>query len=92
MEGVKFYFWIYLRIHRETVWKLEFEICLFLEYFPLEFDLDVVAGGKYIYSEPILPELDDEIVVKELKKIKLTKTDINRNQLLEEPFIYGCSW
>lgn len=60
------------------------------QYYPLEFELDVVAGGKYIYSEPILPELDDELVVNELKKLKLTKSEINRNQLLQEPFIYDC--
>ena len=60
------------------------------KYYPLEFDLDVVAGGKYIYSEPILPELDVIKIEKELNKLKLTKTDMNRNQLLMEPFIYGC--
>jgi 5'-3' exonuclease len=59
-------------------------------YYPSTITLDVVSGGKYAYSEPILPEIEYENMLKELKKLKLTKTDINRNQLIVNPYIYGC--
>ena len=59
-------------------------------YYPDTFILDVLAGGKYIYSEPILSEIQDDSIIEELKKIKLTKTDLSRNKYIEEPDIYGC--
>lgn len=60
-------------------------------HYPSTITLDVVSGGKYAYSEPILPEIEYENIIKELKTLKLTKTDSNRNQLILEPYIYGCS-
>lgn len=59
-------------------------------YYPSTITLDVVSGGKYAYSEPILPEIEHENILKKLKTLKLTKTDNNRNQLILEPYIYGC--
>ena len=56
-----------------------------IQYFPIDFKLDVVLGQKYEYSEPILPEQNDSRILKELEKIKLTKTQKNRNMLLADP-------
>ena len=56
-----------------------------LQYFPIDFKLDVMLGQKFIYSEPLLPEIDDEEVLKELEKVKLTKTEEKRNIILDEP-------
>lgn len=52
-----------------------------VQYFPITFELDVVMGDKFIYSEPLLPEINDEKVIEELNKIKLSKTDQERNKL-----------
>jgi hypothetical protein len=52
-----------------------------VQYFPLKFELDVVMGDKFIYSEPNLPDFNDEKVIEVLEKIKLSKTDENRNKL-----------
>jgi 5'-3' exonuclease len=37
-----------------------------VQYYPSEFELDAVAGKKRIYSEPILPLIDAEKVVKKV--------------------------
>lgn len=34
-----------------------------IEYYPIDFELDVLAGKKLVYSEPILPEIDVEHVL-----------------------------
>lgn len=51
------------------------------KYYPLEFDVDALAGGKYIYSEAILPELDTEILKASIhSRIPLlTATEQKRN-------------
>ena len=56
-------------------------------FFPTEFELDVVAGEKYIYSEPILPHLDAPSICKELASAKLTKAEIERNETKIKPII-----
>ena len=56
-----------------------------LQYFPIDFKLDVMLGQKQEYSEPLLPEVDEEIVLAEIGKIKLTKTEERRNKILKEP-------
>ena len=56
-----------------------------IQYFPTDFDLDVVMGEKHIYSEPIIPHLNDKKIIAELKDIKLTKTEKERDTLKEEP-------
>tara|TARA_B100000780_G_scaffold276552_1_gene245353 strand:+ start:9666 stop:11441 length:1776 start_codon:yes stop_codon:yes gene_type:complete len=60
-----------------------------IQYSPCDFKLDVVMGQKFIYSEPILPGLDDKKIISELKQHKLTKTEMKRNELklLPESFI-----
>jgi 5'-3' exonuclease len=50
-------------------------------YYPKEFDIDALAGGKYIYSEAILPELDIYVLRDFINTHSsfLSKDEINRN-------------
>ena len=54
--------------------------------FPTTFKLDVVAGLKYIYSEPLLKDIDEKTILDELAKItdKLNNAEIRRNTLMDE--------
>ena len=54
-----------------------------IEYYPTDFKLDILAGEKYIYSEPLLPEIDIDRVLKAIKPLhsKLSKTNQERNKL-----------
>jgi 5'-3' exonuclease len=54
-----------------------------IEYYPTDFKLDILAGEKYIYSEPLLPEIDISKVLKAIKPLhsKLSKTNKERNKL-----------
>ena len=56
-----------------------------IQYFPIDFKLDVMLGQKQIYSEPLLPEIDEKEVFKYLDKIKLTKAEEERNLILKDP-------
>ncbi len=58
-----------------------------LPYYPIDFELDVVLGGKHIYSEPILPMIDAGEVTRETAKVKLTKDETERNTIVDEPYI-----
>jgi 5'-3' exonuclease len=50
-------------------------------YYPEEFKLDAVDGMKYIYTEAILPEIDDEVIMKAYDKLQgdLTESEKMRN-------------
>ena len=41
---------------------------------------------KYIYSEPIIPHLNDKKIIAELANIKLTKTESERNSIIETAY------
>lgn len=58
-----------------------------LQYYPIGFELDVFLGGKHIYSEPILPFIDDKHVKSETEKIALTVDEKARNQISLEPYV-----
>ena len=58
------------------------------KYHYSSFVLDVTVGKKYWKSEPILPEINHKLIVKELNKLKLPTTNKNRNKLEHEPFVY----
>lgn len=45
-------------------------------YYPRDFQLDVVAGSKHIYSDPILPDIDVEAVVNAYNSLDL-KSPLN---------------
>ena len=52
-----------------------------IQYYPIDFELDAVLGGKHVYAEPILPVADAEKIVDRIKKEypKLSDTDKKRN-------------
>jgi 5'-3' exonuclease len=51
--------------------------------YPKEFEMDVLAGLKYIYSEAILPEIEDEWIFKEytLRQELFTNEEQERNKI-----------
>lgn len=51
-----------------------------LDYYPIDFEMDVYLGGKHIYSEPILPYLDDRRILVETAKLENTLTDDERER------------
>jgi 5'-3' exonuclease len=55
------------------------------KYFPTFFRLDALAGKIYIYSEPLLDEINDTEILEALAKVteKLTNAEKNRNTLNE---------
>jgi 5'-3' exonuclease len=59
-------------------------------FFPVDFELDIVSGEKYIYSEPILPHIVSELVDPYLQHAlsDLSDKDKLRNTINQEPFIY----
>ena len=52
------------------------------KYFPQTFKLDVVKGLKYIYSEPIFEEIDEEEIFKEIENNILCLNSAERIRLL----------
>jgi len=55
------------------------------EWYPEEFAIDAAAGMKYIYAEPILPEIDDRVLIRKMKPIfsnKLNASEKKRNRLI----------
>ena len=62
---------------------------LLIQYYPIDFKIDAVAGEKYIYSEALLPEIDEDIFIPKIKEVekKLTSKENIRNTIVYEPFI-----
>ena len=59
------------------------------EYFPETIELKLMQpGGKLIYTEPHLENPPIELLEKELKKIKLTNEEKERNTLRKNPIVY----
>lgn len=57
------------------------------KYYPSDYELDILTGLKWIYTEPILPEINEQEVYDEMKKIKLDKNNSNRNVIVDNPSI-----
>ena len=59
------------------------------QYYPSAFKIDAVAGMKYIYSEALLPEIDEKKIINKVKNIekKLNSKDKERNKIIYEPYI-----
>ena len=57
------------------------------QFYPIEFRLDVNVGIKTQYSEAILPEIDEELLINTVIKYetKLSEKDKNRNIIKEKP-------
>ena len=58
------------------------------QYYPLEARLDVTVGGKTQYSEPILPEIDEEVLLPLIKKYEkeLSPEEQERNVIRTKSF------
>ncbi len=59
-------------------------------FYPEEFELDVLAGMKHIYSEPILPQVDSKLVKRLMKSydVSLTASERKRNTVNSKPVVY----
>ena len=57
------------------------------QFYPTDFRLDVASGIKTQYSEAILPEIDEELLVNTVKQmeLKLSAQDKDRNIIREKP-------
>ena len=53
------------------------------QFYPTDFRMDVAVGIKTIYSEAILPEIDEELLISTVKKLeeKLTPEEKERNKI-----------
>jgi len=61
------------------------------EYYPDHFEMDVLWGQKYIYSEPELPNIDAKKVLGESKKLKLTAEEKRLDKLNKYPLYFGLN-
>lgn len=59
------------------------------EYYPDDFILDVIWGQKFIYSEPILPDIDETIVFEKMGKVKLSKEQEKLNKINMDPLYFS---
>lgn len=62
-----------------------------IEYYPEEIELDAAAGMKYIYSEPILPEIPEALLLRKMKVLmnkKMSAVELRRNRLDDETKVY----
>ena len=57
------------------------------QFYPIDFKIEATFGVKTIYSEAILPEIDEEILMPEIKKAekKLSDAEKLRNLIRERP-------
>jgi len=61
----------------------------FPQYYPETIKFDPLWGQKFIYSEPTLPNINSDEVLKEFKKIKLNSNEKLLNTLNELPLFFG---
>jgi len=59
------------------------------QFYPIDFRIDATVGQKTQYSEAILPEIDEELLIETVKKFekKLTPKEIERNTIRTKPFM-----
>jgi len=59
------------------------------QFYPIDFRIDVTIGQKTIYSEAILPEIDEELLIETVKKYekKLSAKEIERNTIRIKPLM-----
>jgi len=55
------------------------------KYYPSTFKLDILLGGKYIYSEPILPEINTTLIKDLIENTKFRDVDNSRNKIRNKP-------
>ena len=61
------------------------------QFYPVSFRLDIAVGIKTIYSEAILPEIDEEILIPVIEKYeeKMSESEKKRNTIREKPYGSG---
>ena len=59
------------------------------QFYPIDFRIDVTVGQKTQYSEAILPEIDEDLLIEIVKKYekKLDAKEIERNTIRTKPFM-----
>ena len=57
------------------------------QFYPIDFKIEATFGIKTIYSEAILPEIDEEILLPVIKKAEknLSPSEMERNKIRERP-------
>jgi 5'-3' exonuclease len=57
------------------------------QFYPIDFRIDSSVGIKTQYSEAILPEIDDELLINTVKEHEknLTVSEKERNKIREKP-------
>lgn len=60
-----------------------------IQYFPIDYDLDVVYGHVHYKSNPLLPLFNIKKTLRILKKQKLTKTEQERNTINNNYFSFS---
>ena len=58
-----------------------------VRFYPKQFELDVVAGGKHIYSDPILPDIDAIKVLNAYRMLPQAKGPLNK--LNRKPLMFN---
>lgn len=66
--------WSFQQVYREDDWE------------PIKFKLDILNGGKNIYSDPILPDISLEQIDKFLSNIPVTEIEKTRNVVRNNVF------
>ena len=61
------------------------------QFYPISFRMDVTTGIKTQYSEALLPEIDEELLIDVVKKCekKLSAEEKERNTIRDKPMICG---
>lgn len=72
----------------DYLWYMRHKNSPIKRMFPTEFNLEIVSGEKYIYSEPILPLIDDIELINCVNKTPLTREEKKRNAIHSKEFIY----
>jgi len=62
----------------------------FEQYYKYDIKLDVVANNKFFKAELLLPEMNDKVILDELKKVydELNKAELNRNTMTKELYFH----
>lgn len=60
------------------------------KYYPNNFILDIIQGTKFIYSEPILPNIPLNVIENKINRMesKFTDKEKERNMVRNKPYIY----
>lgn len=61
-----------------------------IDIYPSRFKLDVIAGGKNIYSEALLPHIHIPYIRNAVANVPLNDHEVMRNTVVEQPFHKTC--